>query len=600
MSEIRQRVEELLRSFDETSEPFHVASISDALREFQPDEAEVNDHDRSILMAESMAFGFHEDYQDENTGWGTYYGPMMVRQDENGQWVEAPSIKRVTPEMLDYWQLRLGEVCNPILQSRYADLVWDFSRVVKGNYPDIHVAHALIDASLAIAEGGHHKYETWAITKLRRGLSVALSIRDEQRIKAVRDAMIAFEDKISQDDKIGLWGFCFDYLLGNRKVPLTEKQSRKIRDDLENRLKRASKSEETELNPHAAEAAAMRLAHYYRRTDQIEEARRVLRLYGQAVIAASESVAPLVGSAWIQKVYETYYEYGMKEDADVLATRLEEMGRRAGEEMHTISHEFSIPTEELEKYIAAITDGSLAEVLTRIARHYLPDTDEVAQQVRELAKRAPLQALIPRSLQDQDGRTVAQVGSVEDDFDGRVVLQMSQRMQIESVFLREVIERTLSKFAPSVEDLLNYLYLSPAFDPDSREIISVGLETYLRGDYLAAAHVLIPQIEHTLRQLMRLTGGAIYRPARGGGLFLRNLDEILRYEGVVRSLGSNITDYLRVLLTDQRGWNLRNDVCHGIARPSSFGAMMADRLFHTLLLLGQVRVQPATQVEQIP
>jgi hypothetical protein len=47
--------------------------------------------------------------------------------------------------------------------------------------------------------------------------------------------------------------------------------------------------------------------------------------------------------------------------------------------------------------------------------------------------------------------------------------------------------------------------------------------------------------------------------------------------------------YFQVLFTDQRGWNIRNDVCHGISPVQAFSWPMTDRIFHALLILATMR-----------
>jgi hypothetical protein len=37
------------------------------------------------------------------------------------------------------------------------------------------------------------------------------------------------------------------------------------------------------------------------------------------------------------------------------------------------------------------------------------------------------------------------------------------------------------------------------------------------------------------------------------------------HETVKQCFGDNLSFYFRILLTDQRGWNMRNNVCHGIS-----------------------------------
>jgi len=70
----------------------------------------------------------------------------------------------------------------------------------------------------------------------------------------------------------------------------------------------------------------------------------------------------------------------------------------------------------------------------------------------------------------------------------------------------------------------------------------------------------------------------------------------LRDEKVAAVLGPNISSYLRILLTDARGWNLRNNVCHGLASPGMLSAPAADRILHAILVLGLFRQRDDTDV----
>ena len=101
--------------------------------------------------------------------------------------------------------------------------------------------------------------------------------------------------------------------------------------------------------------------------------------------------------------------------------------------------------------------------------------------------------------------------------------------------------------------------------------------------------MLIPQLEAAIRRLIELSNGAVLKKNRQGGLQLKIFDELLRDEIVENCFGQDTTLYFRVLYTDQRGWNLRNDVCHGISPANTFTDTMADRVFHSLLCIAQVK-----------
>jgi hypothetical protein len=173
--------------------------------------------------------------------------------------------------------------------------------------------------------------------------------------------------------------------------------------------------------------------------------------------------------------------------------------------------------------------------------------------------------------------------------DGHIVYQMTQNTQISFTFLQESIAATRAKFSLSADGLTTYLDRSPVFQEDKGAILQAGLQAYFDGRHMIAAHLLIPQIEDAIRDLIELQGGAVMKTGRAGGLHLKTLDELLRDSRVAAVMGEDTAFYFRVLLTDPRGWNLRNDVCHGILPASAFNTMMTDRLLHVLFCLGNLR-----------
>src|SRR5690242_14513200 len=95
-------MENILESYDDINRKgFDEFEVSSKLKSIAPEKRE----EISIeLLAEMMAFDFMENYPDRRTGWGTYFGPMMVWSNGDGTSTESPSIKLVTPQILDYWE----------------------------------------------------------------------------------------------------------------------------------------------------------------------------------------------------------------------------------------------------------------------------------------------------------------------------------------------------------------------------------------------------------------------------------------------------------------------------------------------------------------
>ena len=88
-----------------------------------------------------------------------------------------------------------------------------------------------------------------------------------------------------------------------------------------------------------------------------------------------------------------------------------------------------------------------------------------------------------------------------------------------------------------------------------------------------------------------LTGGSILKRRHEGGFYFISLDEMLRNNHLVKSLGDDIAFYLRVVLTDQRGWNLRNNICHGLSSADLYTKSVVERIIQIFLLLAQLRNQ---------
>jgi len=588
VAENTKKIRRFLKELDIVSEQISEHNVSEKIRSFIKENFSKNPPD--VLIWEQTAFDFTENYPDDKSGWGTYFGPMFVFPNEEGKMVEYSSIQKITPDIISYWEKRAKESENPILKARYSNLVWDFSEKVKGEKPHYTIAQVFIDSVVEIAEKDLHKYSVDVIKKLGRALSIALSINDKQRINKLADTIIAYERKIAEDDKPGLWGFSYELLVKNKKVSLSKDKKHIILNDLERRFERLLKG-----NDHwAAKRAAVLLVDYYSGLGNKEKTKEILLKLGKMIQKQAEQASPLIASAWLEELYHLYLQYGMKDEADRISNKIRELGEQAKSELKEIKASIEIPKDKLEKYIKWLTDGDLDTVLTKIAVNYIPKKDEVTKQIQGLSKKAPISFLFTHKIMDAEGRPIATVGSLEDDIEGHIVLQISQNMQISSFFLRETLSALIDKFNLTAKEIVNYLYESPIFDKRRKELLIRGIESYLNGDFLVSLHILIPQIEAIIRNLAEKIGIPILKSSRlkssrSGGFFYRTLDELLQEEGIISVLGEDMCLYFRVLLTDPRGWNIRNDVCHGISGAENFNQMVADRIFHVLLCLALVK-----------
>ena len=134
---------------------------------------------------------------------------------------------------------------------------------------------------------------------------------------------------------------------------------------------------------------------------------------------------------------------------------------------------------------------------------------------------------------------------------------------------------------------------SPLYEESSRSIIRQALEFMFNDQPVLSCHLLVPQIECAIRNLVENAGFSVIKPQKRveKGFQLITLDDLLRKEPVEKAFTPDGALYLRLVLTDQRSLNIRNELCHGILPPDSFGSGVAARLLHVLVMIGWVRIK---------
>lgn len=534
---------------------------------------------------EDMAFSFMEARE---TGWGTYYGPMMVWTDDDGVTYESPELSAVDKETLNYWALRSGQTQNPIMTARYAGLVWDLTPKVLGKCADHTVAISHVEALVTVCERQLFEHSIEAIQKIERAYNVARSLNNGGLVRICISTAIRLEDEIAEDESPGLWGFSFELFVLSGEKLLTDEQRDHLIRGLEARLERIRGG-----SPFACEAAGVPLATYYRKHGRADDVRRVIGIVGVCFENDGEGQSAMLASSRYQHAHNLYISFNLHAEAEAVLKKIAAIGTDILADMKELSYFAKVPEDELEKYLVAMTDGGLEDSLHRIARRFIPKRGKIENQVLDLAKNYPLQFLFPTTLHDHKGRPVAIIGDINSDLEGRTINQLSQNMSMDSFFFRHCINRMNERYGLSSENLAEFILQTPIIEKSKHPLISKGINAFLSEDYITSIHVLVPQIEAAIRILVELMSGATLRKNRQGGLQLRTLDDLLRDDAVETCFGPDISFYFRALLTDQRGWNIRNDTCHGISPDNAFSYVAADRVLHVLLCIAKVQKKDA-------
>jgi lysyl-tRNA synthetase class 1 len=583
-------LKEALSHFEQKKEPHNEAQIVDALDSARKPQGDLSDEDFKAYVVERSAFFFRAHAGDRSV-WGTRFGPMAEWTMADGTAGCEPNIAKFDGSAVSHWEERAHFVESPVMRARYADLAWDLARTITGKRPSYKLAQIAIDAYLQSVSQHYFTIEFEAIMWLKGALDLALSIRDNDRIGRVVSEILSFSAHLASNQQHGVCFIAFDELYGKKEL-LTPEQEAGIIADLETNLTRTSGSPSPTFDPFIAEAVAERLGQHYRRVNDRASLVRVMKAYGDAVVLLSTDAAPMLATAWLQRVIERFEQEGMKEESEQIQLIHAEKAKNISSDFKEYAATVTIERSKVEEQVELLIAGDYRSALLKIATFFLPNVELTRQFLERMRVEAPIISSITIDFVARDGHTGARVNSGDEDDSGRLHMQLARLIGIYQPLLRETLERLKSRYSPSVEDILTVLKESPIYSQFDTRLLHDGLDAYQNEDFVKAISVLVPQIEHLLRKFLGTLGIPLLKPVRNHPEIMdaKSLNDVLIDERMRRVLTERLWRYLTVLFIEKRGGlNLRNDLAHGLFPMEEFNQQVADRVFHAILALSLVR-----------
>lgn len=572
-------------------------SICEILSKIEEDTTEMRwGHQRSKLFAEAAELyekrGDHEnirkmgweivlfylrplDYDDTKKN-GNRFAPMF--EYTNG--TISPDKKTFSKDQIEYYKMRAELSDNPIMTSRYSDIVWDLAR--DHVYARLAVEKYLECREIYLKNRWHNE----VADSLTRAAGISLSLRDNEQIEKVRNVIIKTMRELAESKDYAFFPVLTDALLDMKKyspaekyetvIKIMKKGSLYYKNDVKDGyfLQRALLRKLVELKKvikKVARAHRMEIAQSYE-----EEAEWKFENYPQGAS---------VSAGIIQDAIKSYEELGELEKVKELKIKLKKRTGMSIAEMKTIAIPITIPSDEIDSFLSPLRDLNLIDSLNNIAGddRLIPSIEIIRAQTEELKKIAPLSFIFTR-VSIRDDNPVLTSESDEEIFEHHVKQNTATRYQIGSSIIGIAIESLIEKRGFNTENFISFLGSKGVYQEEPLKMISIGIERYLEEDYVSSIHVLIPQLETTLRQIL----GNIGEPTtkyRAGSVQERTLEDILRDPKLEEHLGEDICNYLRVFLVDKVGDNLRPDMAHGLLTVDMCTRNKVITIIHLLLVL---------------
>ncbi|MGI6852061.1 hypothetical protein [Mesorhizobium sp. 1B3] len=188
--------------------------------------------------------------------------------------------------------------------------------------------------------------------------------------------------------------------------------------------------------------------------------------------------------------------------------------RELQEEALSELSEFTIPMEMSDTIAGTIKvfeDLSLPEGLRQFAFLALPSSlENLRQQAIETLNDGSMVSMFGATHHDADGKAVAEIealGIGEEPSEQRVKYKMEEiegfrRFELVKGYIHPAREFISSAFL-SERHFYPIVRASPFVPASHEHIFALGLARLIQGDYVSAVHLLIPQVENSIRNVLK-------------------------------------------------------------------------------------------------
>ncbi|QTA83139.1 DUF4209 [Desulfonema limicola] len=295
---------------------------------------------------------------------------------------------------------------------------------------------------------------------------------------------------------------------------------------------------------------------------------------------ANENPSYMKASWFLQRSIDAYRTIGgMQEKVKEIQAKLIEYQSKSVDEMKVISTELDL-SEVTEKCISMVKGKKLLDALVNLSIIQPPPTvDKVSKQAEKNLNTSLVELLAASVVVNEKGMVTARKASMHSDEQDEKELAIRQEMHryadinrslIVSAAILPAIEEIKKEHNIREYDFISLLTNNP-FVPKGREFIfAKGLHAGFSGDFLISTHLLIPQVENSIRYVLQ-QAGKITSMIDSSGIQDEYLLHKIIYEPEMKDVfGKDITFDLQGLLVDRFGSNLRNLMAHGLMSHDSF------------------------------
>lgn len=510
------------------------------------------------------------------------FHPVFSGTNEDGVPFNFPDIKDFNKDAIEYFKTRTSKTQNSVLKSRYSDFIWELTK--DSVYGKI--------ASECYLELTDYYYEkTWfvrlhdAFNRLIYFIIIKVVGRDKRKI--IKEKLFYFLEKMLTDNQ---YRFCLELL---ESFTYFNKEEI-LKKDISSAIKvcKACIDYFKSSNKHYLERRFLIIL------EKIQKVNKNIKAVNETKLIRAESLIEeagekekdknfLISSRLYEEALEILKQLGKKDKISLLKDKLKEVNKKTIKEFKEIKVGATISKKQIKKYTDIILNsGSVEESLKRLAyfNDLVPNYSKLLKQTEKMKEDHPMQFLISQRIFDENGHIV---GDDTDPFQNILIRNSMLYIEINSILLDEIFIRLKKEKNFNQESLYLFLKNWRLISNNNLKIIERGINKYFSGDYISSIHILIPRLEEVIRNILRM-GGIQTTSLKRGKISItqeKNLGDLLLKKEVLKIFGNSLTWYMRIILTERMGLNLRNEVAHGLIKYEQCSFNNLNKIIHIYILL---------------
>lgn len=361
-----------------------------------------------------------------------------------------------------------------------------------------------------------------------------------------------------------------------------------------------------ETYPMAVHGLLKRAARLHERAGDTEAKNRSLLAAVEQTLAMRGDVRKDSGAEayWVDRAIRELEEIpDTKTRREVLESELRELQKTSLGDMASFPIELDFK-DDLERVASAFESLSLSEGLFNFAHlTSSPDPAQLRKDAEELRAASPLLSIIPVAYVDERGRTTKVVadsgvdGELGDDAYWRSIemAETIRRAQVVAGFIEPARAVLMARFNITEAHFLPIVTYSPFVPPTQRTIFALGFTRMFQRDYISAAHLLLAQIEGSVRKALLDKGFDASKRRDDGTVEDLSLSNIYHRmpEAMDTVFGPGLAHEIRQLFSQRPGPALRHEIAHG---KIGDGACYGADVIYACWLIYRITCLPLTTV----